>query len=232
MASFASVSDYAQAAFSGSVKPSRHGWPDFHHRSTMMGNPMPRRRTRTGKQAQPQICGARINYAKLKVDGGSQTSENAAEPNEALRGHRKSKANDTENQGNGLTGALAPQSAASRRWAGIVMGGNGFENAPDLGDALSIAIDETGKSKCRIDYSRYEDFFDDLDVSDTQKHQMIEMLFIIGHAFYDAGFAYEFVGSPCGKLEDNDDDSAAAHQDVVGSSSITLRETFNLCAAE
>ncbi|PRY94800.1 hypothetical protein BCF33_0400 [Hasllibacter halocynthiae] len=112
------------------------------------------------------------------------------------------------------------------------MDGNGFENAPDLGSALSIAIDETGKPKCRIDYSRYENFFDDLDVSDAQKHQMIEMLFIIGHAFYDAGFAYEFVGGPCGKLEESEDDSAAASQDVVGSSSITLRETFNLCAAE
>ena len=139
-----------------SVKPPRHGSPNSHHQKMMMGNPMPKRRTRTGKEAQPQICGARINYAKLKVDGGSQTSEKAAEPNEALGGHRNSKANDTENQGHGLTGALAPQSAATRRWAVIIMGENGFEDAPDLGDALSIAIDETGKPKCRIDYSRYE----------------------------------------------------------------------------
>lgn len=232
MASFASVSDCVRPGFAASVKRPRHGLPDVHHRKAMMGTPMPRKRTITKTQTQPQICRPRINYAKLKVDEGSQTSVKAPEPFEAQSIHRNSKANDTENQGHGLTGALAPQSAATRRWAGIVMGENGFEKAPDLGDALSIAIDETGKPTCRIDYSRYEEFFDDLDVSDAQKHQMIEMLFVIGHAFYDAGFAYEFVGSPCGKLEIDDDDSAAAQQDVIGSSSITLRETFNLCAAE
>lgn len=193
---------------------------------------MPRKRTKTKKQKQPQICRPRINYAKLKVDEGSQTSVKAPEPFEAQSIHRNSKANDTENQGHGLTGALAPQRAATRRWAGVLMSKNSSENMPDLGDALSFAMDETGRPKCRIDYTRYEEFFDDLDVSDAQKHQMIEMLFLIGHAFYDAGFAYEFVGNPCGKLEESEDDSAAAQQDVVGSSSITLRETFNLCAAE
>ena len=30
---------------------------------------------------------------------------------------------------------------------------------------------------------------------------MIEMLLIIGHAFYDAGFAYEFAVSPCENLK-------------------------------
>jgi len=110
------------------------------------------------------------------------------------------------------------------------MGENGWENTLDLGDALSIALDETGKPKCRIDYSRYAEFFDDLDVSDAQKYQMIEALFVIGHAFYDAGFAYEFVGGPCGKLRFDTDDSAAEQKDMVRSKPITLKEMFNQCA--
>lgn len=112
------------------------------------------------------------------------------------------------------------------------MSRNGFDSAPDLASALGIALKNNGRSSFKIDCERYRAFFDDQTISDEQKDQLIEMLFTIGHAFYDAGFAYEFDGQACGKHEETQDDSAACGQGVLSSPDITLREQFNLCAAE
>ena len=80
------------------------------------------------------------------------------------------------------------------------MSRNGFDSAPDLASALGIALKNNGRSSFKIDCERYRAFFDDQTISDEQKDQLIEMLFTIGHAFYDAGFAYEFDGQACGCL--------------------------------
>jgi hypothetical protein len=98
--------------------------------------------------------------------------------------------------------------------------------------ALGIALENGSQSKCRIDYERYRDFFDDLDVSDALKEEIIEALFHIGLVFYDMGFGVEVSGQACGKLGQSADDSAPEPQDVVGSADITLKEQFNLYAAE
>lgn len=111
------------------------------------------------------------------------------------------------------------------------MSENGFEDMPDLRDALRIAMDEAGKGQCQIDYSRYDAFFDGIDATDEQKRKLIDALFHIGNLFYDAGFAYEITGWACGKLEESEDRSAAKAQDVVSSKLTTLSEIFNQCAA-
>lgn len=116
------------------------------------------------------------------------------------------------------------------------MSKNGFDSAPNLASALGIALKNNGRSSFQIDCERYRAFFDDQTISDEQKDQLIEMLFTIGHAFYDAGFAYEFASvdssQACGKHEETQDDYAVRGQGVLSSPEITLSKKFNLCAAE
>lgn len=107
-----------------------------------------------------------------------------------------------------------------------------FENVPNLASALNLAVNRSGRSTCEIDYERYRGFFDDPMVTDEEKDQWIEMLFRIGHAFYDAGFAYEFDCQACGKNEETQDDPASCGQGVLSSPDVTLSKKFNLCAAE
>ncbi|SDW28102.1 hypothetical protein SAMN05443573_102236 [Celeribacter indicus] len=112
------------------------------------------------------------------------------------------------------------------------MSENGFEYAPDICGTLGIAFEMGDQPKYQIDYERYRGFFDDLDVSDVQKDQMIEALFLIGQAFYDAGFGFEFVGQTCGKPHENEEDSPDGGEAVISSAGVILTEHFNLCAAE
>jgi hypothetical protein len=234
---FASVSDLSLPCIAASVKPRSLGWPAFHHRTTMMGRSIPRKRTRAAKQCSQQVCGNRINYAKLKEDKEFKEPRSLSKRPEVDNTQDQNlNRSAEEHQGQCLTDAPVRPIAPMRRWAGVLMSTNGFENAPDLASALGIALKNNGKSSFRIDYERYRAFFDDQTISDEQKDQLIEMLFTIGHAFYDAGFAYEFANvnssQACGKHEETQDDSAACGQDVLSSRDITLSKKFNLCAAE
>lgn len=193
---------------------------------------MPRKRRTARQLVSAENCAKRINYAKLKGDEGSQSSSTALKPYEASGEHRNSKANDSGNQGRRLTGALAPQSAATRRWAGVLMSTSNLDEADGAVGALGIVLETNGKSTCRIDYERFRGLFDDPMISDERKDELIELLFMIGHAVYDAGFAYEFMDQACGKVDEIQDDSAADGHDVLSSQNTTLREKFNLCAAE
>lgn len=195
---------------------------------------MPKKRTRTKKQLVPNICASRINYAKLKEDKKFKEGHSLSvtpEPSEAPGHDQNFKTNDVENQGHGLTGALAPLRAHPRRWAGVLMGENSIVKAREVASALGIALENGSKPNCRIDYDRYRELFDDLDVSDAQKDQMIEALFHIGLVFYDMGFGVEFGGPACGQLDQGADDSAAGRQDMVSSEPTTLSKIFNRYAA-
>lgn len=229
---FASVSDLSLPRIAASVKRQCLGWPAFHHRTTMMGRSMPRKRTRAAKQGSPQVCGERINYAKLKED------KEFKEPRSLYKASEIEKARDQnlnrsaeEHQGQCLTDAPVRPIAPMRRWAGVLMSTNGFDNAPDLASTLGFILKKTGKPTYKIDYKFYRTFFGD-EISDEDKDQWIDIMIIFGNAFYDAGFAYEFHGQACGKHEETQDDSAACGQGVLSSRDITLREQFNLCAAE
>ena len=194
---------------------------------------MPKKGTSAAKQVSPQVCGKRINYAKLEEDKEFKEPRSLCRASEIenTRGQNLNRSAE-EHQGQCLTDAPVRPIAPMRRWTGVLMSTNGFDNAPDLANALGIALKNNGKATYQIDYERYRAFFDDETISDDHKDQWIEMLFIFGHAFYDAGFAYEFDGQACGKHEETQDDSAACGQGVLSSSDITLREQFNLCAAE
>ena len=190
---------------------------------------MPRKRTHAAKKVSAQVCEKRIIYAKLKEDLEFKESISfykAFETEEARDQNFNRSAE--EYQGQCLTDAPVRPIAPMRRWAGVLMSTNGFENAPDLASALGIALKNNGKSSFRIDYERYRALFDNQTISDEQKDQLIEMLFTIGHAFYDAGFVYEFANvdssQAFGKHEETQDDSAACGQGVLSSPDITLRE--------
>jgi hypothetical protein len=118
------------------------------------------------------------------------------------------------------------------RRTGVLMSKNGFNNAPDLGNAMGFAIEGGKKPKIRFDAEKYMALIDDPDLSDLQKEQIVEALWNIGMVFYDMGFGVELIGEACGKLGQGEDASAAGPPDVVASKANTLRETINLCAAE
>lgn len=193
---------------------------------------MPRKRTRAAKQGSPQVCGKRINYAKLKED------KEFKEPRSLCKASEIEKARDQnlnrsaeEHQGQCLTDAPVRPIAPMRRWAGVLMSTNGFDNAPDLASTLGFILKKTGKPTFSIDYEFWRNFIGD-GLADEEKDQWIDFMYIFGNAFYDAGFAYEFHGQACGKHEETQDDSAACGQGVLRSPNITLREQFNRCAAE
>lgn len=194
---------------------------------------MPRKRSVKGKQDGAQVCGKRINYAKLKVDEKVQDGSFliAARESQGAPGHQLSRTAE-EHQGQGLTDAPVRPIAPPGRWAGVLMCEKEFENAPDLASALGIAVKRNGKATYSIDYERYRPLFDDEDISDEQKDQMIEALVLIGNEFYDRGFSYEFASGPCGKLEERLDDSPPGERGVLSCEAVTLTEKFNLCAAE
>jgi hypothetical protein len=181
-----------------------------------------------------EFCTPRINYAKLKVDKRVEENSSLTKAPELKKasGHDLTQSyDDNGEKGHGLSGDFDRPPVPTRRCAGDMMSDNSFENAPDLGGALGIALENGASPKCRIDCERYREFFDDAMISNEMKDQIIEMLFLIGHAFYDAGFAYEFEGQACGKLGETGDGAALKLQDMIGLSKLTLTQQFNPHAA-
>lgn len=197
---------------------------------------MPRKRRSAHAQGDAQICEPRINYASIKEDKKIHEpgSLNSAPEQNNARGQQFTDMDENQAQGQSLTSALVRSNAqeASADGQVCVMSKNGFINSPNLGEALGIALESGENSKCKIDYEKFRGFFDDQSVSDQDKDEMIRLLFYIGNAFYDAGFAYEIADSACGQLSDGEEISPGKGRDVLGSGKVTLKEEFNLCAAE
>lgn len=214
------------------VKHRRAAWPAFYHRNQDDGNATMPRKWKTAKTASSaKNCAGRINYAKLKVGEGNDSSELASEALEASDQHLTFRANDQEQQGHGLTGAFAPPRANMRRRACDIMSKDNFDNAPDLGKALGFAIEDGKKLNVYLDVEKYMALVDGLNLSKHQKVQIIRELWNIGLAFYDLGFSLKSFGQPCGKLSPKEDGSATNRRDMVSSRLNTLTKTFNLYAA-
>ncbi len=111
------------------------------------------------------------------------------------------------------------------------MSKNDFENAPNLASALGIALESGNPATCKINYELYREFFDDKNISDEKKDQVIDFLIHVANCFYDAGFAQAPLGQACGKLDENEDEPAERSQNMVSSAADTLTKTFNMCAA-
>lgn len=106
-----------------------------------------------------------------------------------------------------------------------------IDDMPGLGGTLGFSIDDGPKPTAKLDFRKYEPFFEGAGVSDEQKRQILEGLFLIGMEFYDKGFGLDLTGQACGKLGFSEDDSAPESRDMVSSEAVTLSEKFNYCAA-
>lgn len=189
----------------------------------------------SNKAVRDEFCNPQPTYVKLKVDENiSGTTKSRAAPRQvSVIGDQLTRTDEcSKGQGHGLTGAFARPKAYERSWAGVLMSNDGFEDAHACAGALGFGVIEDSELKCRFDYSRYEDFFDDLDVSDSQKEQIIGMIIHIGLVFYDMGFGLEVSGQACGKLDSSEDEATDSSPNMVSSAADTLTKTFNLSAAE
>jgi len=141
---------------------------------------------------------------------------------------------ESQAQGQSLTSALVRSNAQKVSADGqvCVMSKNGFQNAPNLSKALYLVLGDVEEPKGKIQYERYRELFDDPDIGDERKDEIIKLLFIFGNAFYDATFAYEWAGSACGKPSDNEEIAPGERGGVVSSDGVTLTKVFNACAAE
>ncbi|WP_157772586.1 hypothetical protein [Pseudoponticoccus marisrubri] len=197
---------------------------------------MPGKRRSAHAQGATQICGPRINYANIKEDKRIQErgSLNLAPEQNNAQGQHFTDMDENQAQGQSLTGALVRSNARETSADGqvCVMTKNGFQNAPNLSKALYLVLGEVGEPKGKIVYEKYRGLFDDPDISDERKDEIIKLLFVFGNAFYDATFAYEWAGSTCGKPSDNEEIAPGERGGMVGSDGVTLTTVFNACAAE
>ncbi|SPJ22783.1 hypothetical protein [Palleronia abyssalis] len=197
---------------------------------------MPRQRRSAKAQVASQVCEKRINYASIKGDKKFQerSSLDPASEQDNAQGQHLTDLDENLAQGQSLTSALVRSNAqeASADGQVCVMSKNGFQNAPNLSKALYLVLGEAGEPNGKIAYEKYRGLFDDPDISDQRKDEIIKLLFIFGNAFYDATFAYEWSGSACGKPGDEEEIAPGERGGVVGSNGVTLTTVFNACAAE
>lgn len=232
---FTVVSDLAQPRIAASVKTRRLGSPAFHHRNEMVERAMPRKRTTIGTAGRQQVCGRAESHGIIKEKAGLRVDGSSASTSEAkgtLKHNSCELALSAWGKKHNLDDAVTCSCETIRRRVGGVVSDCGYEIARDLALSLGISIENGAAAKYRIDYERYRELFDDPNLDDEHKDQMIEILVLIGHGFYDFGFAYEFADERCGKLAESQEDSPAERKSVLYSESATLTEKFNQCAAE
>lgn len=197
---------------------------------------MPKRRKARKTKPAPQICGKKENRAKLKVEKKyeEQSFSNPAPKQGNAQGQHLTDMDESQVQGQSLTSALVRSNAQETSADGqvCVMSKNGFQNAPNLSNALYLVLGGVKEPRGKIQYERYREIFDDPDMGDERKDEIIKLLFVFGNAFYDATFAYEWEKSTCGKPSDNEEIAPGECGGVVGSDGVTLTRVFNACAAE
>ncbi|WP_131618169.1 hypothetical protein [Roseivivax marinus] len=197
---------------------------------------MPTQRRSAIEQVVSQICGEKEKCAKLKVEEKyeGQSSSNPPPEQSNAQGQHLTDMDENQAQGQSSTSALVRSNAqeASADGQVCVMSKNGFQNAPNLSKALYLVLGDVEEPKGKIQYERYRELFDDPDIGDERKDEIIKLLFVFGNAFYEATFAYEWAGSTCGKPRDNEEIAPGERGGVVGSNGVTLTAVFNVCAAE
>ncbi|MEQ9564350.1 MAG: hypothetical protein RLN85_00715, partial [Pseudomonadales bacterium] len=192
---------------------------------------MPRQRRSAKAQVASQVCEKRINYASIKEDKKFQerSSLDQASEQDNAQGQHFTDMDENRAQGQSLTSALVRSNAqeASADGQVCVMSKNGFQNAPNLSKALYLVLGDVEEPRGKIQYERYRELFDDPDIGDERKDEIIKLLFAVGNAFYDATFAYEWASSTCGKPSEKEEIAPGERDGMVGSDGVTLTKIFN-----
>ena len=84
-----------------------------------------------------------------------------------------------------------------------------------LGEALSREHDKAPRHGLELDVAFYQELFDDPDLSEAEKEQIITALWSIVVAFVELGFGVHPVQQACGQNGTNRDQSSISSPDSV-----------------
>lgn len=89
------------------------------------------------------------------------------------------------------------------------------EHLPELGETLSREHGRTVRHSLQLDVAYYQDLFDDPELSDAEKEQVITALWSIIVAFVELGFGVHPAQQACGQDGTNQDQSSNFNTDSV-----------------
>lgn len=104
--------------------------------------------------------------------------------------------------------------------------------ASELHEALDVAFKSEPKKSVGIDLDKYQAYLDDPNLSDKEREQLTLLIWQIMMAFVDLGLGIHPVQQACGQVPESIDERDNQVENMLGSSSTTLSETFNHIAAE
>ena len=98
--------------------------------------------------------------------------------------------------------------------------------------AMGFVFEASPEKALKIDMARYEDLFEEADLSDDEKQEIITQLWRIIIPFVDLGFKVSPLELACGKLPERHEDTGNQDSAVLECEAETLTEKFNHLAAE
>lgn len=171
-----------------------------------------------------RICDERINCAKLEVEAGDFLNP--------LRVEQAAASSASIDQSEAISGAdehrvhpgFSDEETCARKEDAIM-------KSEDW-EALGFSFEAGSGKMLQIDTSKYQALFDDADLSDDQKEEIILELWKIIIPFVDLGFQVSPLELACGKLPIEHDDAGNQDSAMLKSDQPNLSETFNQFAAE
>lgn len=166
-----------------------------------------------------RICGVRIKYAKLEGNGDKD-----------LRSARLEKNSPPSRQLEVLNEPLSAEQECCAPDKTIRK--EGVNMTSDDWKAMGFVFEASPEKTLKIDMARYEDLFEEADLSDDEKQEVIIQLWRIIIPFVDLGFKVSPLELACGKLPENREETGNQDSAVLEYKAETLTEKFNHLAAE
>lgn len=173
----------------------------------------------------PEICVEIQPYGKLKVE-----PENKLQPDQVLQPAPSSREKEQtpHQQCAGATNIAghSPKKGAKDTMTDM------FENAPDLGKQLGIALDESPKQAVEIDMAKYQAYLDDEDLDQDQKEEIVSALWSIITAFVDLGFGVHPMQEVCGKVDEQVELESNEDSNETVPAPTTISDAFKIAAGK
>lgn len=177
----------------------------------------------------PGICEPCINYAKMKNELNEGSPPLGAtmpiQPTVSVDQH------ETSSRADGIH-AHPVTSDEQSRTPETRVGKESARMTSDDWKALGFVFEASPDKTLKIDMSKYEDLFEDADLSDDQKQEIVLELWKIIIPFVNLGFKVSPLDLACGKLPETNDETGNQDSAMVSSEAETLTEKFNHLAAE
>lgn len=186
-----------------------------------------------------KICDGRINYAKMKNEGGncsqsvcdeqSAPSSASIDQSEAL-----SRADGNNAHPNLSDEETCTSDPLVRKESAIMTDYDdiGVVDTIELDQELDQAFKNTSKKSVEIDIDKYQAYLDDPNLSDEERKELAILIWQIMMAFVDLGFGVHPVQQACGKTSETPDKTGNRDSSMLSSTPTTLSDKFNSIAAE